>query len=495
MNNKIEVINMYDPDVGDDSVDTIASYTDRGNASFNSKDFDVESGHVSLKYDYHKRVFRVNFLEKRDDKSIYQVVSTTSDVNLQIEEGYFYNFIFDSIVLGRVVLLVNGNYYDVVDSDNNLLTTSSFQQNTVYTFGITRNATTNVLQFTTLGQVIGATGASIINTELSGQDERGGNIYKQTFDNGKTALFVCPKGEKGDYGPQGPRGVKGDKGDKGDPLSIVKTYSSIAEMNSSYGTDGVPIGSLVAIDTGNVEDEDNAKVYLKGELSYVYVTDLSGMQGIQGPQGPQGPQGVQGPKGDKGDPSKVYKCVRTEEDGIEYYDISEELASDVFFLQFDKHNTTITPKLRYGNTVYWLNDNTSMYIYPAIGKLDGVMLANRDLGNGVIWINTFNWRNLKYGDIITKDDVEHFDWYSDRLTEGATTGYNIYFRAAAEDNGGVSELIPLTHCMETVDSATYFVGRHYTHRVWYEDDGWRYKSYKNDNLSAVISEDMADSLF
>lgn len=40
----------------------------------------------------------------------------------------------------------------------------------------------------------GKTGAKIVSTELIGQDENGGNIYKQTFDNGSTATFVAPRG-------------------------------------------------------------------------------------------------------------------------------------------------------------------------------------------------------------------------------------------------------------------------------------------------------------
>jgi hypothetical protein len=46
----------------------------------------------------------------------------------------------------------------------------------------------------------GATGAKIISQVLSGQDEKGGNIYLQTFDDGTTAYFTAPRGEKGsDY--------------------------------------------------------------------------------------------------------------------------------------------------------------------------------------------------------------------------------------------------------------------------------------------------------
>lgn len=66
-------------------------------------------------------------------------------------------------------------------------------------------------------------------------------------------------------------------------------------MNAGYSTDGVPIGGFVVIDTGNVNNADNAKLYIKGNSSYTFLTDLSGAQGIQGPQGATG---IQGPKGD-----------------------------------------------------------------------------------------------------------------------------------------------------------------------------------------------------
>ena len=83
-------------------------------------------------------------------------------------------------------------------------------------------------------------------------------------------------------GPQGP------KGDKGDPFTIAKIYSSIAEMNASYSTDGIALGSFVLINTGNVEDFENARLYIKGTSAYEYITDLSGTQGIQGPPGTNG---------------------------------------------------------------------------------------------------------------------------------------------------------------------------------------------------------------
>lgn len=79
------------------------------------------------------------------------------------------------------------------------------------------------------------------------------------------------------------------KGDTGEPFRIKKTYPSIDEMNLGFYTDDdVLEGQFVVIDTGNVNDEDNAKLFMKGKTSYTYITDLSGADGLTGPPGPQG---------------------------------------------------------------------------------------------------------------------------------------------------------------------------------------------------------------
>lgn len=108
------------------------------------------------------------------------------------------------------------------------------------------------------------------------------------------------KGEQGDTGERGPQGIQGPQGAKGDAFSIAKTYQSVAAMNEGFATDTVKEGQFVMIDTGNVDDEDNAKLYVKGKTAYSYITDLSGATGVQGPQGVQGKQGIQGERGDVG---------------------------------------------------------------------------------------------------------------------------------------------------------------------------------------------------
>lgn len=116
-------------------------------------------------------------------------------------------------------------------------------------------------------------------------------------------------------------------------FTISKTYSSIAEMNENFSTDNVPLYGFVLIETGDTNNEDNAKLFVKEETGYEYLTDISGSQGIQGEQGVgitavslteekgldftlsngkhlytasvQGPQGEQGPRGEKGEDAQV----------------------------------------------------------------------------------------------------------------------------------------------------------------------------------------------
>lgn len=91
-----------------------------------------------------------------------------------------------------------------------------------------------------------------------------------------------PKGDRGETGERGPQGIQGPQGAKGDPFTIAKTYQSVAAMNAGFATDNVKEGQFVMIDTGNVNDADNAKLYVKGKTAYSYITDLSGAKGADG---------------------------------------------------------------------------------------------------------------------------------------------------------------------------------------------------------------------
>jgi hypothetical protein len=56
-------------------------------------------------------------------------------------------------------------------------------------------------------------------------------------------------------------------------------------MHADYGNPAVPLYGFVLIDTGNVEDEDNAKLFVKQEDGYQFLIDLSGSEGIKGERG------------------------------------------------------------------------------------------------------------------------------------------------------------------------------------------------------------------
>lgn len=92
--------------------------------------------------------------------------------------------------------------------------------------------------------------------------------------------------------------LKGNiKGVEGQGFSIAKTYNSISAMNAGFATDGLPEGAFVIIENGNVNDPDNAKLYVKGAAAYGFITDMSGSQGIKGETGAKGEQGSKGEQG------------------------------------------------------------------------------------------------------------------------------------------------------------------------------------------------------
>ena len=145
-------------------------------------------------------------------------------------------------------------------------------------------------------------------------------------------------GERGPVGPMGPEGPVGPKGEQGAPFRIAKIYNSVSAMQTDYNS--LNMGDIVLINTDNVEDEDNAKLYIKNESGYSLLTDLSGARGVQGPEGPQGlkgeqgipgergpqgPQGETGAQGAKGEPGlSAYELYK------KYYNLPDEFTVEAF---------------------------------------------------------------------------------------------------------------------------------------------------------------------
>lgn len=65
-------------------------------------------------------------------------------------------------------------------------------------------------------------------------------------------------------------------------FTYKKEYPSIEAMEADWGTADVKLGEYVLINTNDVEDPDDAKIYLKTQNGWKFIVDLSGMQGIQG---------------------------------------------------------------------------------------------------------------------------------------------------------------------------------------------------------------------
>lgn len=101
--------------------------------------------------------------------------------------------------------------------------------------------------------------------------------------------------ESGDYDEDASANITGNFGEQklnlrlpiGKPFKIKKTYSSITLMNKTISSD-LDLFEFCMINTGNVEDEDTGKLYMRDVNGASYITDLSGVQGIQGVKGETG---------------------------------------------------------------------------------------------------------------------------------------------------------------------------------------------------------------
>ncbi len=87
---------------------------------------------------------------------------------------------------------------------------------------------------------------------------------------------------------------------KGEGFKIEKVYTSVSEMESDFANPDLLEGDFAIINTGSVEDEDNARLYAKGKTEWVFVTDMSGMQGQPGRDGRDGVNGSDGKDGING---------------------------------------------------------------------------------------------------------------------------------------------------------------------------------------------------
>lgn len=192
---------------------------------------------------------------------------------------------------------------------------------------------------------------------------------------------------------KGDRGIQGIQGEKGDPFFISKVYNSVAEMHADYSNNEVKVGQFVVIETGNVNDEDNAKLFIKGNTSYEFLTDLSGAQGMQGPAGVQGETGPAGAQG-----VGIRSIAKTDTQGIQ--DIYTITLSDGRTATFSVTNGT--------------NGN------------DGVSVTNASIdSNGNLVISLSNGNELSLGKVVGSNGKDGADGTSvtiERINENTSDG-------------------------------------------------------------------------
>ena len=108
------------------------------------------------------------------------------------------------------------------------------------------------------------------------------------------------QGVQGIQGTQGTQGIQGIQGITGLAFTIAKTYVSVAALTADTAPTNIVSGQFALINTSNVEDADNSKLYLWNGSIYIFQNDLSGTAGIQGITGSTGAQGTQGIQGRQG---------------------------------------------------------------------------------------------------------------------------------------------------------------------------------------------------
>lgn len=109
--------------------------------------------------------------------------------------------------------------------------------------------------------------------------------------------YTGSRGTDGIIGTNGAIGYTGSKGDTGLGFAIAKTYSSVAALTADTSPTGIVAGQFAVIETGNVNDAENSRLYLWNGSAYSYVSDLSGAAGFTGPAGTTGFTGSAGTNG------------------------------------------------------------------------------------------------------------------------------------------------------------------------------------------------------
>ena len=245
--------------------------------------------------------------------------------------------------------------------------------------------------------------------------------------------FVIPRGLQGEQGIQG---IQGPQGIQGEPFEFYKVYASVAVMEADAAN--VPEGKFVLINTNDVEDPDNSKMFVRNSeepTGFRYLNDLSGAAGIQGPQGIQG---IQGDQGDTG--NGIASITKT----------GTAVLTDTYTILFtDGASTTFT--VENGKGISGIEKTATT------GLVDTYTITFNDSTT-----STFTVTNGNGIASVTQTGGSHiagqYDTYTITYTDGTTSTFQVYNGANGEGSGDMEKRIYDTNDDGVVDNAEQLEG-------------------------------------
>jgi hypothetical protein len=196
-------------------------------------------------------------------------------------------------------------------------------------------------------------------------------------------------------------GLAGPTGPAGLGFTIAKTYSSVAALTADTSPTGIVAGQFALIDTGDINNAENSRLYVWNGTSYTYTSDLSGAQGIVGPTGPQGTNGTIGVDGAQGPTGPTGPAGTAPTGGATYY------TGDIVISANSAQYTAPT----------WLPCDGAMYTPGTYPQLDALYQTAGDYAttpglftepkytdnSNITWSNTVNYASHSTLDPLTGD--------------------------------------------------------------------------------------------
>ena len=157
-------------------------------------------------------------------------------------------------------------------------------------FPLTVNPATQAIEELAVGDGLDLSQSNIVNV---GNVTVAGGVYSNNYFYANGTPYL----NTGFTGSAGTNGFTGSAGTTGLGFRIAKSYATVAALTADTSPTGIVAGEFALIETGNVNDADNSKLYLWSGTAYSYVNDLSGAAGITGPAGSTGFTGSAGTNG------------------------------------------------------------------------------------------------------------------------------------------------------------------------------------------------------